>query len=169
VLKLISIPIVTVFGLEFGSTLAFRGRDRDDLLLARRRQAHHRRDQLPRPPVMVAYLVLVAALFVTINVVVDLVYALLDPRLRPGAKHDGPRLRPRGAAVATPWPSRQAAPPAPAPAATPAPSRPGARPGAEFRENRIALTALGVRDPHRRSCSAGSLDHTAEPLRHRGI
>jgi peptide/nickel transport system permease protein len=35
---------------------------------------------------MVAYLVLVAALFVTINVVVDLVYALLDPRLRPGAK-----------------------------------------------------------------------------------
>jgi ABC-type dipeptide/oligopeptide/nickel transport system permease component len=30
---------------------------------------------------MVAYLVLVAALFVTINVAVDLVYALLDPRI----------------------------------------------------------------------------------------
>jgi peptide/nickel transport system permease protein len=35
---------------------------------------------------MVAYLVLVAALFVTINVTVDLVYALLDPRLRPGER-----------------------------------------------------------------------------------
>ena len=37
-------------------------------------------------PVIVVYLILVAALFVTINLIVDLVYALLDPRLRPGAK-----------------------------------------------------------------------------------
>jgi len=86
VLKLISIPIVTVFGLEFGSTLAFAvvtetifswpgvGKLIIDAI-----------NSLDRP-VMVAYLVLVAALFVTINVVVDLVYALLDPRLRPGAK-----------------------------------------------------------------------------------
>jgi peptide/nickel transport system permease protein len=86
VLKLISIPIVTVFGLEFGSTLAFAvvtetifswpgvGKLIIDAI-----------NSLDRP-VMVAYLVLVAALFVTINVAVDLVYALLDPRLRPGAK-----------------------------------------------------------------------------------
>jgi peptide/nickel transport system permease protein len=85
VLKLISIPIVTVFGLEFGSTLAFAvvtetifswpgvGKLIIDAI-----------NSLDRP-VMVAYLVLVAALFVTINVVVDLVYAFLDPRLRPGA------------------------------------------------------------------------------------
>lgn len=85
VLKLISIPIVTVFGLEFGSTLAFAvvtetifswpgvGKLIIDSI-----------NSLDRP-VMVAYLVLVAALFVTINVLVDLVYALLDPRLRPGA------------------------------------------------------------------------------------
>jgi peptide/nickel transport system permease protein len=84
VLKLISIPIVTVFGLEFGSTLAFAvvtetifswpgvGKLIIDAI-----------NSLDRP-VMVAYLVLVAALFVTINVVVDLVYAFLDPRLRPG-------------------------------------------------------------------------------------
>ena len=35
-------------------------------------------------PVMMAYLMLTAGLFVTINLVVDLVYALLDPRLRRG-------------------------------------------------------------------------------------
>src|SRR5215217_18930 len=86
VLKLISIPIATVFGLEFGSTLAFAvvtetifswpgvGKLIIDSI-----------NTLDRP-VMVAYLVLVAALFVSINVLVDLVYALLDPRLRPGAK-----------------------------------------------------------------------------------
>lgn len=84
VLKLISIPIVTVFGLEFGSTLAFAvvtetifswpgvGKLIIDSIAALDR------------PVMVAYLVLVAALFVTINLIVDLVFALLDPRLRVG-------------------------------------------------------------------------------------
>jgi peptide/nickel transport system permease protein len=33
---------------------------------------------------MVAYLMLVAMLFIVINLVVDLTYALLDPRLRKG-------------------------------------------------------------------------------------
>ena len=82
VLKLIAIPIVTVFGLEFGSTLAFAvvtetifswpgvGKLIIDSITALDR------------PVMVAYLILVALLFVMINLVVDLVYALLDPRLR---------------------------------------------------------------------------------------
>ncbi|HEX8165556.1 MAG TPA: ABC transporter permease [Beijerinckiaceae bacterium] len=84
VLKLIAIPIVTVLGLEFGSTLAFAvvtetifswpgvGKLIIDSIA-----------QLDRP-VMVAYLILIAVLFVTINLVVDLVYALLDPRLRRG-------------------------------------------------------------------------------------
>jgi peptide/nickel transport system permease protein len=85
VLKLIAIPIVTVLGLEFGSTLAFAvvtetifswpgvGKLIIDSIA-----------QLDRP-VMVAYLILIAVLFVTINLTVDLVYALLDPRLRRGA------------------------------------------------------------------------------------
>jgi peptide/nickel transport system permease protein len=34
---------------------------------------------------MVAYLILVAFLFVTINFVIDLVFALIDPRVRNGA------------------------------------------------------------------------------------
>lgn len=82
VLWLIAIPIVTVFGLEFGSTLAFAvvtetifswpgiGKLIIDSI-----------SSLDRP-VMVAYLMLVAALFILINLAVDIVYALLDPRLR---------------------------------------------------------------------------------------
>ena len=33
-------------------------------------------------PIMSAYLLLVAAIFVTINLVVDLLYTVVDPRLR---------------------------------------------------------------------------------------
>jgi peptide/nickel transport system permease protein len=36
-------------------------------------------------PVVVAYLCLTVTLFVAINLVVDLLYALLDPRVRLGA------------------------------------------------------------------------------------
>ncbi len=84
VLRLISIPIVTVFGLEFGSTLAFAvvtetifswpgvGKLIIDSI-----------SSLDRP-VMVAYLMLVACLFILINFLVDIAYAALDPRLRAG-------------------------------------------------------------------------------------
>ena len=82
VLRLIAIPLVTVFGLEFGSTLAFAvvtetifswpgvGKLIIDSI-----------STLDRP-VMVAYLMLVALLFITINLTVDIAYAALDPRLR---------------------------------------------------------------------------------------
>ncbi|WP_349368604.1 ABC transporter permease [Salinarimonas sp.] len=82
VLKNIAIPIVTVFGLEFGSTLAFAvvtetiftwpgmGKLIIDSIMVLDR------------PVMVAYLILVVILFVTINLVVDLTYGQLDPRIR---------------------------------------------------------------------------------------
>lgn len=84
VLRLISIPLVTVFGLELASTLAFAvvtetifswpglGKLIIDSITSLDR------------PVMVAYLMLVALLFIVINLVVDLTYALLDPRLRKG-------------------------------------------------------------------------------------
>ncbi len=82
VLRLISIPIVTVFGLEFGSTLAFAvvtetifswpgvGKLIIDSI-----------NTLDRP-VMVAYLMLVALFFILINLAIDIAYAALDPRLR---------------------------------------------------------------------------------------
>jgi peptide/nickel transport system permease protein len=82
VLRLISIPLVTVFGLELGSTLAFAvvtetifswpgvGKLIIDSINALDR------------PVMVAYLMLVAFLFIMINLLVDLANAALDPRIR---------------------------------------------------------------------------------------
>ena len=82
VLRLISIPIVTVFGLEFGSTLAFAvvtetifswpgvGKLIIDSI-----------SSLDRP-VMVAYLMLVAFFFIAINFLIDIAYAALDPRMR---------------------------------------------------------------------------------------
>lgn len=82
VLRLIAIPIVTVFGLEFGSTLAFAvvtetifswpgvGKLIIDSIASLDR------------PVMVGYLMLVAFLFIVINLLVDIAYAALDPRLR---------------------------------------------------------------------------------------
>jgi len=82
VLRLIAIPIVTVFGLELGSTMAFAvvtetifswpgvGKLIIDSI-----------SSLDRP-VMVAYLMLVAFFFIVINFTVDISYAALDPRLR---------------------------------------------------------------------------------------
>jgi peptide/nickel transport system permease protein len=82
VLRLIAIPLVTVFGLEFSSTLAFAvvtetifswpgiGKLIIDSI-----------SSLDRP-VMVAYLMLVAFLFIMINFLIDIAYAALDPRLR---------------------------------------------------------------------------------------
>ena len=82
VLRLIAIPLVTVFGLELGSTLAFAvvtetifswpgvGKLIIDSIATLDR------------PVMVAYLMLVSLLFITINLTVDIAYAALDPRLR---------------------------------------------------------------------------------------
>ena len=84
VLKLISIPLVTVFGLELASTLAFAVVTETifswpgvgKLIIDSIRNLDR--------PVMVAYLILTAGLFVTINLLVDIVYAVLDPRLSRG-------------------------------------------------------------------------------------
>jgi len=84
VLKNILIPIVTVIGLELGSVIAFAivtesifawpgtGKLLIDSI-----------NQLDRP-VIVAYLLVIVIIFVAINFVVDVVYSLLDPRVRLG-------------------------------------------------------------------------------------
>jgi peptide/nickel transport system permease protein len=85
-LKNIMIPIVTVVGLEFGTLVAFAvvtetvfaWPGMGKLLI----EAIQRLDR----PVIVAYLVLVALLFVVINLIVDICYSLLDPRVRLGAE-----------------------------------------------------------------------------------
>lgn len=82
VLKNIMIPLVTIIGLELGSVIAFAvvtetvfawpgmGKLIIDSIF-----------QLDRP-VIVAYLIVIVFMFITINLVVDLLYSVLDPRVR---------------------------------------------------------------------------------------
>lgn len=82
VLKNILIPVVTVLGLEFGGLVAFSvvtetvfawpGMGR--LLI----ESINTLDR----PVIVAYLMIIVLLFVLINLVVDVLYSVLDPRVR---------------------------------------------------------------------------------------
>ena len=82
VLRNILIPVVTVLGLEFGSVIAFSivtesvfGWPGMGKLLIDSINALDR-------PVIVAYLCITVALFVLINLVVDVLYSALDPRVR---------------------------------------------------------------------------------------
>jgi peptide/nickel transport system permease protein len=82
ILKNILIPVVTVVGLELGNLIAFSvvtetvfawpgmGKLIIDSIL-----------QLDRP-IIVAYLMIIVFMFVTINLVVDILYSVLDPRVR---------------------------------------------------------------------------------------
>jgi peptide/nickel transport system permease protein len=82
VLKPILIPIVTVIGLELGSMIAFAvvtetvfaWPGMGKLLI----DSIYRLDR----PVIVAYLMVVVVMFVVINFLVDVIYTLLDPRVR---------------------------------------------------------------------------------------
>jgi peptide/nickel transport system permease protein len=81
-LKNILIPLVTVIGLELGSVIAFAivtesvfawpgmGKLVIDSIF-----------QLDRP-VVVAYLMITVLMFIVINLVIDILYSVLDPRVR---------------------------------------------------------------------------------------
>lgn len=84
VLRNIMIPIVTVVGLEFGSVIAFAivtesvfswpGMGKlliDSITMLDR-------------PVIVAYLLIIVSIFILINLFVDILYSILDPRVRLG-------------------------------------------------------------------------------------
>ena len=83
-LKNILIPVITVLGLEFGNLIAFSvvtetifawpgmGKLLIDSI-----------QQLDRP-VIVAYLIMIVLIFVALNLIVDIAYSILDPRVRLG-------------------------------------------------------------------------------------
>jgi peptide/nickel transport system permease protein len=85
VMKNIVIPIVTVLGMEFGGVIAFAvvtesifswpgvGKMLIDAIAVLDR------------PLIVAYLIFVVVMFVGLNLVIDILYSLLDPRVRVGA------------------------------------------------------------------------------------
>jgi peptide/nickel transport system permease protein len=82
VLKNILIPIVTVVGLEFGSTIAFAVVT--ETVFAWPSMGKLIIDSINKldRPVITAYLMIIVVLFVVINLVVDLLYTALDPRVR---------------------------------------------------------------------------------------
>jgi peptide/nickel transport system permease protein len=82
VMRNILIPIITVIGVEFGSLIAFAvvtetifawpgvGKLIIDSIGALDR------------PIVVAYILIIVTMFIVINLVVDILYSLLDPRIR---------------------------------------------------------------------------------------
>lgn len=84
VLKNILIPIITVIGLEFGSVIAFA--IVTESIFAWPGTGKLLIDSITNldRPVIVAYLMIIVTLFIFINLVVDILYSVLDPRVRLG-------------------------------------------------------------------------------------
>lgn len=82
VFKNILIPLVTVIGLELGSVIAFAVVT--ESIFAWPGMGKLIIDSINRldRPVIVAYLLITVAMFVTINLIVDILYSVLDPRVR---------------------------------------------------------------------------------------
>jgi peptide/nickel transport system permease protein len=86
VLKNIMIPVVTVLGLELGSTIAFAVVTESVFAWPGMGKLIIDSINVLDRPVIVAYLMMIVLLFITINLVVDILYMLLDPRVRLGGK-----------------------------------------------------------------------------------
>ncbi len=82
VLKNILIPIVTVIGLEFGSVIAFAIVTETIFAWPGMGKLIIDSINVLDRPVIVAYLLIIVTLFVLLNLAVDIVYSVLDPRVR---------------------------------------------------------------------------------------
>ncbi|MGE4045765.1 MAG: ABC transporter permease [Acetobacteraceae bacterium] len=82
VLKNIMIPVVTVVGLELGSTIAFAVVTESIFAWPGMGKLIIDSINVLDRPVIVAYLMMIVLLFITINLIVDILYTVLDPRVR---------------------------------------------------------------------------------------
>ena len=82
ILKNIMIPVVTIIGLELGSMVAFAIVTETVFAWPGMGKLLIDSINLLDRPVIVAYLMLTVLIIVTINLVVDVLYSLLDPRVR---------------------------------------------------------------------------------------
>ncbi len=82
ILKNILIPVVTVLGIELGSVIAFSVVTETIFSWPGMGKLMIDSIGVLDRPVIVAYLMLTVSLFVTINLLVDIVYSYLDPRVR---------------------------------------------------------------------------------------
>ena len=90
VLKNILIPLITVIGLEFGGLIAFSVVTESVFAWPGMGKLLIESINLLDRPVVVAYLLVVVSVFTLINLLVDLAYAGLDPRVRLGLTGDKP-------------------------------------------------------------------------------
>lgn len=82
VLKNTLIPIITVLGMEFGRTIAFA--TVTESIFAWPGMGKLIIDSINTldRPVIVAYLMMIVVMFIVINLIVDVIYSALDPRVR---------------------------------------------------------------------------------------
>ncbi len=84
VLKNIMIPVVTVIALQFGSVIAFAVVTETIFAWPGMGKLLIDSINVLDRPVIVAYLLIIVTLFIFINLLVDIAYSLLDPRVRLG-------------------------------------------------------------------------------------
>jgi peptide/nickel transport system permease protein len=82
ILKNILIPVVTILGLEFGNLIAFSIVTETVFAWPGMGKLIIDSIQVLDRPIIVAYLLIIVFLFITINLVVDILYSVLDPRVR---------------------------------------------------------------------------------------
>lgn len=82
VLKNTLIPITTVLGMEFGRTIAFAVVTESIFAWPGMGKLLIDSISVLDRPVIVAYLMVIVVMFITINLIVDLIYPALDPRVR---------------------------------------------------------------------------------------
>ncbi len=84
VLKNILIPIVTIVGVQFGIIMAFAVVTESVFAWPGMGKLIIDSINLLDRPVVVAYLLITVLMFMFINLVVDILYSVLDPRIRVG-------------------------------------------------------------------------------------
>lgn len=82
IFKNILIPVVTVVGLEFGSTIAFSVVTESVFAWPGMGKLIIDSINVLDRPVIVAYLMIIVIMFIVINLLVDISYSALDPRVR---------------------------------------------------------------------------------------
>lgn len=81
-LKNTLVPVITIAGLQLGSIIAFAIITETVFQWPGMGLLFLKAVQQVDIPIMAAYLILISFLFVSINLIVDLLYAMVDPRLR---------------------------------------------------------------------------------------
>ncbi len=82
IMKNILIPVVTVLGLELGGVIAFAVVTETVFAWPGMGKLLIDSIQLLDRPVVVAYLMITVLMFIVINLIVDILYSILDPRVR---------------------------------------------------------------------------------------